>query len=89
MEAEYDGLANVILASWKEIMGSNYIAIDDVEMEEECDPIKHASKYTSCLWSFAWSIIRATYSEQFLAATSPEQVKTWVDSVCPIMQKKG
>ena len=57
VEAEYDGLANVILASWKEIMGSNYIAIDDVEMEEECDPINCASKCTSHLWSFLWSSI--------------------------------
>lgn len=87
--AERDGLANVILASWNEILGSNNIDIDDLEMEEECDPINHASKCTSRLRSFAWSVILATYSEQFLASAGPERVKTWVDSVCRYNTEEG
>ena len=60
VEAERDGLANVILASWKEILGPNSTDIDDEEVEEEFDPIHYLSKCTSRLCLFVWSYIRAT-----------------------------
>jgi len=83
--AERDGLANVILASWKEILGSSTAS----EMMGECDPFDHASRCTSRLRSFAWSVILATYSEAFLASAGPERVQTWVDSVCRYNTEEG
>ena len=52
------------------------------EYEELCDPFNHTNKCTYRLRAFAWSVILATYSEQFVAKAGPERVKTWVDSVC-------
>ena len=76
--AEREELANVILASWKEMLGSGN---DEVEMgEEEC---------TSRLRSFAWSIILATYSDEMLASSGPERVSSWVDAVCRHNTQEG
>ncbi|KAL7539944.1 hypothetical protein ACHAXR_009732 [Thalassiosira sp. AJA248-18] len=87
--AERDAFASVILASWNEILASRSIDIDDLETgEEDCD-LDHASRCTSRLRSFAWSVILATYSEQFLASAGPERVKTWVDSVCRYNTEEG
>lgn len=64
---------------------------NDTEIIEEecCDPSNYASRCTSRLRSFAWSVILATYSEQCLASSGPERVKTWVDSVCRYNTEEG
>lgn len=89
--AKRDALANVILESWKEMLGSSSIDTDEgMElMREECDPFDHANKCTSRLRAFAWSVILATYSEQFLASAGAERVKTWVESVCQHNTEEG
>ena len=63
-----------------------YIEDDD---NEECDPETHASRCTSHLRAFAWSIILATYSEHFLASAGPKRVQTWVDGVCRYNTEEG
>ncbi len=101
VSAERDPLANVILASWKEILGvntnnggsdSNSNAYDkemESYYEEECDPEVHASRCTARLRSFAWSIILQTYSEQFLAKSGPNRVQAWVDGLCRYNTEEG
>ena len=68
--AERDEYAQVILASWREVLGST---------EKECDVPRRGD---SRLRSFAWSTILATYSESFLATAGADRVATWVDGVC-------
>ncbi|KAL7550528.1 hypothetical protein ACHAWF_013745 [Thalassiosira exigua] len=87
--AERDELSNVILASWQDMLFPAPDDTDKVELEEECDPINHASKCTAQLRSFAWSVILATYSDQFLSAAGPERIRTWVDSVCRYNTEEG
>jgi len=43
----------------------------------------------SRLCAFAWSIILATYSEQFLASVGAARVQTWVDGVCKFNTQSG
>lgn len=91
--ADRGALASVILESWTEILGVS--SSSDVEGENEnekdllCDPYDHASRCTSRLRSFAWSVILATYSEQFLASAGKNRVKTWVDGVCRYNTEEG
>jgi pimeloyl-ACP methyl ester carboxylesterase len=86
--AERDEYANIILASWKEILGTD--SYDDrKEMEEECDPDFHSSRCTSRLRAFAWSIILATYSAPFLASVGSNRVQSWVDGVCKYNTEEG
>jgi len=88
--AERDNFANVILASWKDMLGcSNSIDDDDDDDDEECDPTNHANKCTARLRSFAWSVILVTYSEEFLASAGSERVSTWVDGVCRYNTEEG
>jgi len=88
--AERDNFANVILASWKDMLGcSDSIDDDDNDNDEECDPTNHAKKCTARLRSFAWSVILATYSEEFLASVGSERVSTWVDGVCRYNTEEG
>jgi pimeloyl-ACP methyl ester carboxylesterase len=88
--AERDEYANVILTSWKEILG-----VDDVQKGkrpiemEECDPELHSSRCTSRLRAFAWSIILSTYSEKFLASAGPKRVQSWVEGVCQYNTEEG
>ena len=96
VSAERDPLANVILASWKEILGVNvgrsaagYNEEKEGYDDEECDPENHASRCTSRLRSFAWSIILSTYSEQFLANSGPNRVQAWVDGICRYNTEEG
>jgi pimeloyl-ACP methyl ester carboxylesterase len=88
--AERDEFANVILTSWKEILGAD--STKDTysnEDNEECDPELHSSKCTSRLRAFAWSIILATYSEKFLASAGSKRVQSWVDGVCQYNTEEG
>mmetsp|Transcript_26091 Transcript_26091/g.55402 ORF Transcript_26091/g.55402 Transcript_26091/m.55402 type:complete len:291 (-) Transcript_26091:219-1091(-) len=98
VSAERDPLANVILASWKEILGVNtynsevsdgYDKEKESYYDEECDPEVHTSRCTARLRSFAWSIILQTYSEFFLAKSGPNRVQTWVDGVCRYNTEEG
>ena len=75
--AKRDDYAQVILASWREILGV---------ASKECDvPSRDGSR----LRSFAWSTILATYSESFLASAGPERVTTWVEGVCQCNTEEG
>jgi pimeloyl-ACP methyl ester carboxylesterase len=91
--AERDEYANIILASWKEILGTDSpldASYDDrSEVEEECDPDFHSSRCTYRLRAFAWSIILATYSAQFLASVGSKRVQSWVDGVCKYNTEEG
>ena len=79
--AERDEYANVLLASWKEMLGANDIDIMGAKETEETN--------NSRLRAFAWSIILATYSEQFLASVGAARVFTWVDGVCQLNTHSG
>ena len=72
--SERDEYANVILASWKEMLGTNDAVINE---------------NNSALRAFAWSIILATYSEKFLASVGSIRVQTWVDGICQFNTQKG
>ncbi len=81
--AERDEYANVLLASWKEMLGCSNDSSDIMsEMEKE-------ETNNSRLRAFAWSIILATYSEQFLASVGAARVTTWVDGVCKFNTQSG
>lgn len=80
--AERDEYANVLLASWKEMLGANYM--DTIDKEKEKEGTNNPS-----LRSFAWSIILATYSEQFLASMGAARVQSWVDGVCKFNTQSG
>lgn len=73
--AERDEYANMILASWKEMLGAN--------KEEE------TNNNNSRLRAFAWSIILATYSEEFLASVGAARVQTWVEGVSKFNTQNG
>jgi len=77
--AERDEYANVLLVSWKEMLGAN--DVDIIGVKEETN--------NSRLRAFAWSIILATYSEQFLASVGAARVHTWVDGVCKFNTQNG
>ncbi|KAK1746320.1 alpha/beta hydrolase family protein [Skeletonema marinoi] len=79
--AERDEYANVLLASWKEMLGANDA---DIMNEKENDETNN-----SRLRAFAWSIILATYSEQFLASVGAARLHTWVDGVCKFNTQSG
>eukprot|EP00984_Skeletonema_dohrnii_P011254 scaffold4476_cov120-Skeletonema_dohrnii-CCMP3373.AAC.3 len=79
--AERDEYANVLLASWKEMLGANNVDIMDQKENDETN--------NSRLRAFAWSIILATYSEQFLASVGAARVHTWVDGVCKFNTQNG
>jgi len=78
--AERDEYANVILASWKEMLGAN----DNIDIINEKEGTNN-----SRLRAFAWSIILATYSEQFLASVGAARVLTWVDGVSKFNTQNG
>lgn len=71
--AERDEYANVILSSWKDMLLQN----------------ENNDADSSGLRAFAWSIILATYSEQFLGSVGSARVQTWVDSVCQFNTQRG
>lgn len=80
--AERDALANVHIACWKDLLSTDN---DTVE-----DNTNHSSSNSSSrLRSFAWSIILATYSDQFLASAGSERIKAWVESVCQNNTEEG
>jgi len=79
--AERDEYANVLLTSWKEMLGANDADIMNEKENEETN--------NSRLRAFAWSIILATYSEQFLASVGAARVHTWVDGVCKFNTQSG
>ena len=83
--AERDEYANVLLASWKEMLGCTNDSIDSIIMKEKEKEETNNSK----LRAFAWSIILATYSEQFLASVGAARVSTWVDGVCKFNTYSG
>lgn len=58
----------VVIDSWKEILR------DSVANNNNLD--------NSCLKTFAWSIIMATYSQSFLGISGTEKIKKWVDHIC-------
>ena len=70
-----DTLASVHITSWKEILG------DKTKVKNDDD--------NSRLQAFAWSIILATYSSQFLESMGPDRIKMWVDSVCENNTEEG
>ena len=72
--ADRDEYANVILTSWKEILGVN--------------PDK-SKKESNRLRAFAWSIILSTYSEKFLSRAGAMRVQSWVDGVCQYNTEEG
>jgi hypothetical protein len=47
------------------------------------------SRCTYRLRAFAWSIILATYSAQFLASVGSKRVQSWVDGVCKYNTEEG
>jgi hypothetical protein len=79
--AERDALANVRITCWKDLLSIGNDAVDY--------NINSSSKSSSRLRSFAWSIILATYSEQFLASMGPERIKAWVEGVCQNNTEEG
>ena len=81
--AERDEYGNVLCLSWKEMLGANYI---DIMGEKEREETNNSN---SRLRAFAWSIILATYSEQFLASVGAARVLTWVDGVCKYNTHSG
>ena len=91
--AERDEFANVILASWKDILGAHILSRDDSSNDEvqfeECNPELQSSGCTSRLRAFAWSIILATYSEEFLSSAGSKRVSSWVDGVCQYNTEEG
>ncbi|KAL7440900.1 hypothetical protein ACHAXM_007531 [Skeletonema potamos] len=78
--AERDEYANVILASWREMLGAN----DKLDITSDKEKTND-----SRLRAFAWSIILATYSEQFLASVGAARVLSWVDGVCKFNTQSG
>lgn len=87
--AERDEYANMILASWKEILGAVSTTMLEDDSMDRCDPEHHSSSCTSRLRSFAWSIILATYSKRFLASIGFKRVESWVDGVCKYNTEEG
>ena len=73
--AERDALANVHIACWRDILSAD--TTDEVDYA-----INHSPSCNPRMRSFAWSIILATYSKQFLASAGSDRIKTWVESVC-------
>ena len=76
---ERDEYANVLLASWKDML--NDIDADSTGTKDEINNPK--------LRAFAWSIILATYSEEFVASVGAARVQTWVDGVCKFNTQNG
>ena len=66
--AERDALANVHIACWKDLLAND--SHDTIH-----NNISRSPRDNSRLRSFAWSIILASYSEQFLASVGPDRIK--------------
>jgi hypothetical protein len=73
--AERDALANIHIACWRDLLAND--SNDTID-----NNINRSTRDSSRLRSFAWSIILASYSEQFLASAGPDRIKAWVESVC-------
>jgi len=72
--ADRDEYANVILSSWKDILGVNS---------------DKSAKESNRIRAFAWAIILSTYSEQFLSRAGAKRVQLWVDGVCQYNTVEG
>ncbi len=80
--AERDALANIHIACWRDLLAND--SNDSIG-----NNINRSTRDSSRLRSFAWSIILASYSEQFLASAGPDRIKAWVESVCQQNTEEG
>ena len=74
--AERDALADVLVKSWRDVLGA---WPDHSSWSDD----------TSRLRAFAWGVILATYSEQALSPAGYERIQTWVESVCENNTEEG
>ena len=73
--------AKIIIHSWKEILQSG-IKIKNISDGSDSDNDDINILYSSSLKAFAWSIIMATYSQEFLSSNGADKISTWVHHIC-------